>query len=434
MTSSVAAAGEVSVEGEHLGRIEGFRFVPDTTEGQADQKAVLSAALRALRQDLPARLQAFTGSRRRRAGVRLAVARLLGRRSRRAPAAERRHPGAQGRGAAVRPSRRTGARGSAQARRHLGRDAHSSRPQRVDGCPRHGGTAGRRARHHLPALREPRRAGAPADRGAARPAQRRGSQGAGAARRAGRRLFALLPEHAEAGADPAARRALDGRQQPRDHPAAAGRGPHLDGSAARRAARFLRHHRLPAAGRPRHPRRHGRAPGGDGAPCRARKPRGCAPRAAAAAASKPKKPTPTPTARPPPPLAPSTDEISEWAIVAAAFGESEPTPAEPVAEAAAGSSAAADRRSRPRASRSRPRRAAAESSRSRLRPRPPTDRRDRHGRGDDGRRGARRGPVGQRLRPEAGSKSRRSRKPSRKRPRRQARVRCRPAGSGRRRR
>jgi ATP-dependent RNA helicase SUPV3L1/SUV3 len=62
MTSSVAAAGEVSVEGEHLGRIEGFRFVPDTTEGHADQKAVLSAALRALRQDLPARLQAFTSS------------------------------------------------------------------------------------------------------------------------------------------------------------------------------------------------------------------------------------------------------------------------------------------------------------------------------------------------------------------------------------
>jgi ATP-dependent RNA helicase SUPV3L1/SUV3 len=62
MTSSVAAAGEVSVEGEHLGRIEGFRFVPDTTEGQTDQKAVLSAALRALRQDLPVRLQAFTSS------------------------------------------------------------------------------------------------------------------------------------------------------------------------------------------------------------------------------------------------------------------------------------------------------------------------------------------------------------------------------------
>jgi len=62
MTSSVAEAGEVSVEGEHLGRIEGFRFVPDATEGHADQKAVLSAALRALRRDLPVRLQAFTNA------------------------------------------------------------------------------------------------------------------------------------------------------------------------------------------------------------------------------------------------------------------------------------------------------------------------------------------------------------------------------------
>jgi ATP-dependent RNA helicase SUPV3L1/SUV3 len=62
MTTSVAAAGEVTVEGEHLGRIEGFRFVPDTAESHADQKAVMSAALRALRTDLPARLQAFAGS------------------------------------------------------------------------------------------------------------------------------------------------------------------------------------------------------------------------------------------------------------------------------------------------------------------------------------------------------------------------------------
>ena len=62
MNSSIAAAGEVTVEGEHLGRIEGFRFVPDATEGQTDQKAVLSAALRVLRQDLPDRLQAFVNS------------------------------------------------------------------------------------------------------------------------------------------------------------------------------------------------------------------------------------------------------------------------------------------------------------------------------------------------------------------------------------
>lgn len=62
MTSSVAAAGEVTVEGEHLGRIEGFRFVPDATEGQTDQKAVFSAALKALRQDLPIRLQALSAA------------------------------------------------------------------------------------------------------------------------------------------------------------------------------------------------------------------------------------------------------------------------------------------------------------------------------------------------------------------------------------
>lgn len=66
MTTSVAEAGEVIVEGEHLGRIEGFRFIPDATEGPdgkvADQKAVLSAALRALRENLPARLQAFTSA------------------------------------------------------------------------------------------------------------------------------------------------------------------------------------------------------------------------------------------------------------------------------------------------------------------------------------------------------------------------------------
>jgi ATP-dependent RNA helicase SUPV3L1/SUV3 len=66
MTTSVAEAGEVIVEGEHLGRIEGFRFVPDATEGPdgkvADQKAVLSAALRALRENLPTRLQAFTNA------------------------------------------------------------------------------------------------------------------------------------------------------------------------------------------------------------------------------------------------------------------------------------------------------------------------------------------------------------------------------------
>ncbi len=46
MNSSIAAAGEVMIEGKHIGRIEGFHFVPDATEGQTDQRAVLRAALR----------------------------------------------------------------------------------------------------------------------------------------------------------------------------------------------------------------------------------------------------------------------------------------------------------------------------------------------------------------------------------------------------
>ena len=426
MTTSVAAAGEVSVEGEHLGRIEGFRFVPDTTEGQTDQKAVLSAALRALRQDLPARLQAFTNSRRRRAGVRFAVARLLGRRPGRAPAAERRHPGAQGRGAAVRPARRTGARGSAQARRRLGRDAHSSRPQRIDGCPRHGGAAGRRARHHLPALRGPGRAAAPADRAAARRAQRRGPQGAGAARRAGRRLFALLPEHAEAGADPPARRALDDREQPRDHPAAAGRGPHLDGSAAGRASAIstppsatCRWATTPSAPTWSSAWRRWRA-----MPCaKAARARARGATAAAAEEARARRRPATAAAAAPP----STDEISEWAIVAAAFGESEPAPAEapsprpppkqpaadagraPPSEPAQAEGTVADEPSRP------PKKPAIEETK------------------------AEEAPV--EAKPEeatAGSSRRRSRREpksqGRTRPRRQARGRCRPAGSAPRRR
>ncbi len=62
MTTSVADAGEVIVEGEHLGHIEGFRFVPDATGEQTDQKAVLTAALRALRENLPTRLAAFANA------------------------------------------------------------------------------------------------------------------------------------------------------------------------------------------------------------------------------------------------------------------------------------------------------------------------------------------------------------------------------------
>ncbi len=57
--ASVADTGDVNVEGEFLGRIDGFRFVPDIAASQGDQRAVMSAALRVLRQDMPARLQRF---------------------------------------------------------------------------------------------------------------------------------------------------------------------------------------------------------------------------------------------------------------------------------------------------------------------------------------------------------------------------------------
>jgi ATP-dependent RNA helicase SUPV3L1/SUV3 len=61
MATSVDLGGDVTVEGEYLGRIEGFRFAPDMAKGH-DQRAVVSAALRALRNDMPVRLQAFASA------------------------------------------------------------------------------------------------------------------------------------------------------------------------------------------------------------------------------------------------------------------------------------------------------------------------------------------------------------------------------------
>jgi ATP-dependent RNA helicase SUPV3L1/SUV3 len=60
--ASVADTGDVNVEGQFLGRIDGFRFVPDIAASQGDQRAVMSAALRVLRQDMPERLQRFASA------------------------------------------------------------------------------------------------------------------------------------------------------------------------------------------------------------------------------------------------------------------------------------------------------------------------------------------------------------------------------------
>ena len=280
MTTSVAAAGEVSVEGEHLGRIEGFRFVPDATEGQTDQKAVLSAALRALRQDLPARLQAFASS----ADGELVfdsqlrvcwgggpIARLLSSGDILAPKVEVLSSDLLDGPAREEVRKRAAAWVETRIRLGLSElmDARATAelPAGARGivfqlCEGLGVLPRRPIEQQLAELGEDDR----------KALARLGVQG--------RRLFALFPEHAEAGADPPARRPLDDRAQPRDHSAPAGRGPHLDGPAARCRARVLRHHRLPAAGRSCHPRRHGRAAGGNGAPGRAREPRSRTPRPA----------------------------------------------------------------------------------------------------------------------------------------------------------
>ena len=180
MTTSVAEAGEVMVEGEHLGRIEGFRFVPDTTEGQTDQKAVLSAALRALRENLPTRLQAFTGapdgelvfdSQLRVCWGGGPVARLLPSGDVLAPKVE-----ALASDLLDGPARedvRKRAAAWVETRIRLGLSELMDARATAE-------LPARRARHRLPAVRESRRAAAPADRAADRRARRGGSQGAGA--------------------------------------------------------------------------------------------------------------------------------------------------------------------------------------------------------------------------------------------------------------
>jgi ATP-dependent RNA helicase SUPV3L1/SUV3 len=55
LLGAVSRDGVVLVEGERVGRLEGFRFLPDETGSAEEAKALLSAAQRALRSELPAR-------------------------------------------------------------------------------------------------------------------------------------------------------------------------------------------------------------------------------------------------------------------------------------------------------------------------------------------------------------------------------------------
>ncbi|MDH3473536.1 MAG: helicase-related protein [Rhodospirillales bacterium] len=57
LIGAVRKSGEVLVEGEFVGRLEGFRFVPDESVEAEDAKALLTAARRALAVEIPQRLR-----------------------------------------------------------------------------------------------------------------------------------------------------------------------------------------------------------------------------------------------------------------------------------------------------------------------------------------------------------------------------------------
>lgn len=57
LLAAVKPNGEVVVEGEHVGQIEGFRFRPDTSAEKQDRRALLSAARRALAEEIPLRVR-----------------------------------------------------------------------------------------------------------------------------------------------------------------------------------------------------------------------------------------------------------------------------------------------------------------------------------------------------------------------------------------
>ncbi len=57
LLAGIRANGDVVVEGQEVGRLEGFRFVPDSDAGGQDYKAVMSAARNALKPEIKRRLR-----------------------------------------------------------------------------------------------------------------------------------------------------------------------------------------------------------------------------------------------------------------------------------------------------------------------------------------------------------------------------------------
>ncbi len=59
LTGAVTRAGEVLVEGEYVGRLDGFRFAADATVQREEARALLNASRRALRTEIAARIGRF---------------------------------------------------------------------------------------------------------------------------------------------------------------------------------------------------------------------------------------------------------------------------------------------------------------------------------------------------------------------------------------
>ena len=57
LVGAITRAGEVLVEGEPVGRLDGFRFSPHDSASPEEAKALMTAALRALRAEIPARVR-----------------------------------------------------------------------------------------------------------------------------------------------------------------------------------------------------------------------------------------------------------------------------------------------------------------------------------------------------------------------------------------
>ena len=55
LETEITKTGEVVVEGHTIGRLDGFRFAPDTTAGTSDAKALSAAAQKALAGEIEAR-------------------------------------------------------------------------------------------------------------------------------------------------------------------------------------------------------------------------------------------------------------------------------------------------------------------------------------------------------------------------------------------